>query len=93
MRRLWFVAALTALTVATSAHAQFKGGGGDPRAPKTGRTEEGLKVDAEIDKEYRAKAGQRTPDVKADPWGDVRALPTQTNSKPPKVESKATKKP
>lgn len=91
MKRLWLATALTALTVATSAHAQLRGVR-DPNTIKTGRTEEGLKADAEIDKEYRAKAGQRTPDVKADPWGDVRPLPAQGNNKPPKAESKATKK-
>jgi hypothetical protein len=87
MKRLWLVL-LTALPFVTSAHAQS-----DPRAPKTGRTEDGLKIDAEIDKEYRAKAGQPTPKVTADPWGGVRTVPTQVESKTIKAKTTTAKKP
>jgi hypothetical protein len=85
MGRLWLRAILMALAagafVAAPAHAQLKGGIGEPKTIKTNRTEEGLKIDAEIDKEYRAKAGQHTPDVKADPWSDVRTTPAKPTSK------------
>ena len=51
------------------------------KSPQTGRTEDGPKNDAEMDKAYRAKAGQQTPQVKADPWADVRTPPTEPASK------------
>ena len=59
----------------------------DNRDTKTGRTEDGLKADAEVDKLYRAKAGQHTPDVQADPWGDVRRSSTPTRSQAAKATS------
>jgi hypothetical protein len=77
-RRLTLVVLATAVTFASgAAHAQFKGwGDNDNRDKKTGRTEDGVKADAEVDKLYRAKAGQHTPQVRADPWSDVRAPST-----------------
>ena len=74
MSRLLIVLALaaTAMFLNSAAHAQFKGFGSDNRDNKTGRTEDGLKADAEVDRLYRQKAGQKTPDPRADPWGDVR---------------------
>lgn len=75
MRRLLLV--MTLALLAAQAHAQRIT---DPKTVKTGRTEEGLKNDAEFDKEYRAKAGQQTPNVKADPWGDVRTFSTNGNA-------------
>jgi hypothetical protein len=80
-RLLTIVALVTAITFASgAAHAQFKGWGDDTRDKKTGRTEEGVKADAEVDKLYRAKAGQHTPRVRADPWSDVRAPSTPAGS-------------
>ncbi len=78
MSRLLMVIALAATTMflSAAAHAQFKSMDGDTRDNKTGRTEEGLKVDAEVDKLYRQRAGQKTPDPRADPWGDVRQSST-----------------
>ena len=82
-RLLTIVALATALTLTSGvAHAQFKGWGDDNRDKKTGRTEEGVKADAEVDKLYRAKAGQHTPQVRADPWSDVRAPSTTPAAQP-----------
>jgi hypothetical protein len=75
------------LSFANNAYAQAKSmSDTDPRAPKTGRTEEGLKADAEVDKLYRAKAGQATPNPRADPWGDVR--PATTPAAQPTAKAK-----
>ena len=88
-RLLTVVALATAVTfVSVAAHAQFKGWGDDNRDKKTGRTEDGLKVDAEVDKLYRAKAGQKTPDPRADPWGDVRQSSTPTAQPTAKAKQK-----
>jgi hypothetical protein len=78
MSRILTIAAFAAAVMLESgaAHAQLKGFGSDNRDNKTGRTEDGLKADAEVDKLYRAKAGQKTPDPRADPWGDVRTPST-----------------
>jgi hypothetical protein len=84
------VALATATMMSGSfAYAQHKGmDADDRRAPKTGRTQEGLKVDAEIDKLYRDRAGQQTPNVKADPWGDVRTPSTPAAHPASKVKQK-----
>ena len=89
-RLLTVVALATALIfMSGAAHAQFKGfGGTDNRDSKTGRTEDGLKADAEVDKLYRAKAGQKTPDARADPWGDVRQSSTPTAQPTAKAKQK-----
>jgi hypothetical protein len=80
MKRLWLPVALAAsITLANAAaYAQFRtfSDGGGERDKKTGRTEEGLAADAAIDKLYRSKAGQKTPNVNSDPWGDVRTSST-----------------
>jgi len=81
MKRHPLVLAFATVTMlawmSSSALAQFKSmDEADPHAPKTGRTIEGLKADAEVDQLYRSKAGQQTPNVKADPWGDVRTPAT-----------------
>jgi hypothetical protein len=73
------VAAALALP-ATPARAQFKSMD-EPKSRPTGRTEEGLKIDAEIDKDYRAKAGRDMPTVKGDPWADVRTPPAKPADK------------
>jgi hypothetical protein len=88
MKRIVLASLLSAAVFATFpvlyAHAQMD--------KKTGRTEDGVKIDAEIDRLYRARAGQKTPEVRSDPWGDVRTPPanqpaaktttTTTTSKP-----------
>ena len=84
MGRLTCIAAMTVAAAialpAAQAHAQFKST--DDQKPRpTGRTEEGLKIDAEIDKDYRAKAGRDTPAVKGDPWADVRTPPAKPAGK------------
>jgi hypothetical protein len=88
MRRLAVIVALAAAVILETgaAQAQFKGFGDDTRDKKTGRTEDGLKADAEVDKLYRAKAGQKTPDPRADPWGDVR--PSSTPAAQPTAKAK-----
>jgi hypothetical protein len=74
MRRLLTIVAISAAATVTlangAANAQTKS---TDRDNKTGRTQEGLKADQEIDQLYRSRAGQRTPEVRSDPWGDVRA--------------------
>ncbi len=84
-RAAWMALAFTLLALVSSpvpALAQFKTMG-DDRNPKTGQTDEGVKVDQEIDKLYRARAGQKTPEVRSDPWSDVRTPPAA-----PAVKSK-----
>lgn len=84
-RPLLTVAFATAVTLVSGAtHAQLRSmdQGGSGRDNKTGRTEDGLKADAEVDKLYRTRAGQRTPNVKADPWGDVRTPSTPADTQP-----------
>jgi len=93
MKRLLVrVALLTAVVACASsvANAQLRSmsEGGGPRDNKTGRTDDGLKADAEIDRLYRAKAGQQTPNPKADPWGDVRATQTPAAQPPSKAKHK-----
>lgn len=93
MKRLLLRFALVAavVTCASSvANAQLRsmGEGGSGRDNKTGRTDDGLKADAEIDKLYRAKAGQQTPNPKADPWGDVRTTQTPAVQPAPKAKHK-----
>jgi len=84
MRRLTIVTAVTAVTLVLAlgaANAQILKD--NAKGPPTGRTEDGLKNDEAIDKIFRAKAGQRTPEISADPWADVRT-PTPTASPAPK---------
>jgi hypothetical protein len=76
MRHLKVVAVITGVTLGLAlgvANAQILKD--DAKGSPTGRTEDGLKNDEAIDKIFRAKAGQRTPEVRADPWADVRTPP------------------
>ncbi|HVG52089.1 MAG TPA: hypothetical protein VM867_10680 [Xanthobacteraceae bacterium] len=94
MKRVVFAAFLSTVALAVlpglSAHAQLFGNNNSNRDGKTGRTEEGVKIDQEIDRLYRSRTGQKTPEVRSDPWGDVRTAPAQNAPQP---AAKTTAKP
>ncbi len=85
MKRLISTALAFVVLSAIPAFAQF---GNDRRDSKTGRTEDGLKADQEIDRLYRARTGQKTPEVRPDPWSDVRTPSAAAPAATPAAKSK-----